>query len=328
MLKIGIIGAGLAGITAANKLKKYADITIFEKSRGVGGRIATRRANPYNFDHGAQFFTIRTSQFKSFCQPLIDQDIIKCWNGNFVEIENNKITQRRKWDENNPHYVGVPNMNAIGKYLSQGLNIQLETKVHSINKINNKWHLYGVDTQPLGSYDWIIITAPAAQTLDLISHESEFHNKVKPVKMQGCFSLMLGFEKPLSLEFNTALVRNADISWISVNSSKPDRNTSFSLLIHSTNKWADKHIDDDRQEVLNYLRDHTSNIIGRDLSVADHQDIHGWRYANIAKQSGEDFLIDPEKNLGICGDWFIQGRIESAFISSFKMADMILQKIK
>ena len=59
---IAIIGAGLSGLIAARELAKNNDVTIFEKARGVGGRMATRRANNlkfdgFNFDHGTQYFT-------------------------------------------------------------------------------------------------------------------------------------------------------------------------------------------------------------------------------------------------------------------------------
>ena len=71
MLTIAIIGAGISGLTAANILKDVAKVTVFEKSRGVGGRIATRRAEPFYFDHGAQFFKARTEDFQSFIKPMI-----------------------------------------------------------------------------------------------------------------------------------------------------------------------------------------------------------------------------------------------------------------
>ena len=98
MINIAIIGAGLAGLTAANILKNNANITLFEKSRGVGGRIATRRSEPYFFDHGAQFFKARSAEFKDFINPMIKQGIIQTWNARFVEFENRKITTRRNWD--------------------------------------------------------------------------------------------------------------------------------------------------------------------------------------------------------------------------------------
>ena len=146
--------------------------------------------------------------------------------------------------------------------------------------------------------------------------------------MQGCFSLMLGFANKLQLDFDAALVRGADISWISVNNSKPDRNDKSCLLIHSTNKWADAHIDDDRTEVLNYLRQETSEIIGHDLSIAEHQAVHGWRYANIQTQQNDiTHFFDQDNNIGVCGDWFIKGRVEAAFTSAHDLANHYLQNI-
>ena len=35
--KIAVIGAGLAGVSLAKNLADFADITLFEKSRGSGG---------------------------------------------------------------------------------------------------------------------------------------------------------------------------------------------------------------------------------------------------------------------------------------------------
>lgn len=332
MTKIAIIGAGLAGITVANMLKQHADVTVFEKSRGVGGRIATRRAEPYYFDHGAQFFIIKNSEFRAFCEPMLQQGIIKCWYGRFAEIQNKTISQRRNWHQDNPHYVGAPSMNAIAKYISTGLNIKLETQVGSMSRNNGKWSLFDLCGNILGEYDWVIVTSPAKQTLDLLntsllSSRLAFMQEIEQIKMQGCFSLMLGFEQPLPLEFDAALVKGEDISWISVNSSKPDRERGFSLLIHSTNKWADKHIDDDRQQVLHYLCGRASEVIGQDLTTAVHKDIHGWRYANISKQQGQRFLIDTDTNIGICGDWLIQGRIEAAFMSGHELASKVISQI-
>ena len=68
MKKIAIIGSGITGCTLAVNLKEY-DITIFDKSRGVGGRLATRRADNFVFDHGAPFFQIKTKEFYNFLKP-------------------------------------------------------------------------------------------------------------------------------------------------------------------------------------------------------------------------------------------------------------------
>ena len=70
-MKIAIIGTGITGITIAQNLKDFATVSLFEKSRGVGGRMALRRSGQYEFDHGAQFFTAKSENFKKFISPLI-----------------------------------------------------------------------------------------------------------------------------------------------------------------------------------------------------------------------------------------------------------------
>lgn len=132
MKKIAIIGAGLAGLTAAHFLRQKADITIFEKSRGVSGRLSTRRAEPYHFDHGAQYFSARTDQFKDFIQPLIHSGVIEPWNARFVDISNREISSVKSGDDHDSYYIGVPGMNAIGKYLSRDLDVRIGGCVDSI----------------------------------------------------------------------------------------------------------------------------------------------------------------------------------------------------
>ena len=143
----------------------------------------------------------------------------------------------------------------------------------------------------------------------------------------GIEHLLLGFDHILPLEFDAALIRDENISWISINSSKPGRNEEYCLLVHSTNNWADEHIDDDRESVMDYLCQHTSEVIGHDVSTANHRAIHGWRYANIEKQEGETHFIESNERVGVCGDWLIQGRVEAAFTSGFELTNKIFGEL-
>ena len=325
MTEIAIIGAGLSGLTAANILKKYCPVTLFEKSRGVGGRMSMRKEGPYSFDHGAQFFKAKNDRFKLFIAPMIENHVIEPWNGRFVEIQNREIITTLQGSGENTNYVGVPAMNAMANYLKNDLNIKLRTKIISISKNSGKWLLKDDKGNVSGDYDWVIFAVPPKQVLDIMPSSFSSYFKIASVKMNGCISMMLGFKKALHLEFDGAFVHDEDIRWISVNSSKPKRGNDFCMVVHSTNQWARDNMGAQPHRSINSLCYKTSHIIGYDVSNAEHKDLHLWRYANIEKQRGETSLIDLFQKLGVCGDWLIQSQVESAFISGFDLANKIVR---
>jgi len=321
-MKIAIIGAGISGLTAAMNLGESADITLYEKSRGAGGRVCTRYTDSYNFDHGAQFFTARTPQFKQFLKPLIEAGIIDNWNARFIEVRDNTIINRRQWNDDHPHYVGVPTMSSIGQHLAKNLNIKLNTEV-SIRKSTMGWEVISFDGKVSGHYDWVISTIPAEQSLRLLPGYFAHYEALKQKKMLGCYSLMLGFDEALDLGWDAAQLSGTDISWISVNSSKPGRPNDYSLLVHSTNNWAEHHLDDDMDTVKQHLCSQVVGIIGQNVYSAKHVGLHRWRYANIPRQDKNTLFIDPASKLAACGDWCKKGRIEAAFRSGFDLANEI-----
>lgn len=318
-MKIAIIGAGISGLTTAINLDKNYEITLFEKSRGAGGRICTRYTDSYNFDHGAQFFTARSPEFKEFLKPLINSGVIDNWKARLIEVRDNVIINRQQWNNDLPHYVGVPSMSSIGKYLSKNLNIKLNTEV-SIQKSPEGWKVVDSDGEVFGHYDWVISSIPAEQSLQLLPDYFSHHDALKQKKMLGCYSLMLGFDEALDLDWDAAQLTGTDISWIAVNSSKPGRPDDYSLLAHSTNEWAEEHLDDNVDAVKAYLHTQVAEIIGQNVYSAHHIDLHRWRYANIPKQDNNTLFIDSESKLAACGDWCKKGRIEEAFRSGFDLA--------
>ena len=137
-MKVAIIGAGLSGLSAAHLLNNHANISIFEKARGVGGRMSTRQADSYFFDHGAQYFTARTKPFQNFIQPLINQGIIQRWNARWVKFDGPQIIERKNWIDEEPRYVSVPGMNKVCKHL-QYFGV---VPVHLLNEMVPKYLLY------------------------------------------------------------------------------------------------------------------------------------------------------------------------------------------
>jgi len=319
MKNIAIIGAGIAGLTLANKLKGKYDVTVFEKSRGVGGRMATRYADDYQFDHGAQYFTAKSPEFIEFVEKLKNEGVIDIWNARFVELDGNKITKEHVWDENAPHLLAIPKMNQIGKYLAQGIKTNVNCHIDSLVRYNNEWKIFNNEGVCVGTYDYIVSAIPPEQADELIFDNVKFKHDLPQYQMSACFSLMLGFKTPKDLPFEAALVNNQDISWISVNSSKPDRPKGYSILVHSTNQWADSNIESDIEWVRSHMIKQLEHVTQVKMTDHDYINIHRWKYANIGQQDGPKFLEDKKNSIAAIGDWLIKGKVESAFTSAISL---------
>jgi len=326
MKKIAIIGSGLSGLSVANLLKNHAQIILFEKSRGVSGRMSTRQAHSYFFDHGAQYFTVRTEVFRDFIRPLKNQGIVKQWNPRYLKFNDNQIIDCQDWGKGGPHYVGAPGMNAIAKYLATDLTVYLNTKIISL-KHQNKWQLIDDQGQEYLNFDWVISTVPSVQAAQLIPKYFKYHSTIKKIEMEPCFSLMLGFKETLNLEFEAAHVENADLSWIAINSNKPERGKPFTLVVHSSPKYAKTNINNNQEKITQHLISETSRIIGQNLNSANHKAIHRWLYANTKKRENNTIFLDYEHQLAACGDWCFGNRIEEAFISGYNLANQIKENV-
>ena len=325
--QIAIIGAGISGLTLAQHLKNFANIVVFEKARGVGGRMSTRYTDPFCFDHGAQCFTARTKSFELFLKPFVENGTVAEWHGEVINLEMGKKITKRCWYE--PHLVAVPNMNSLCKKMAEGITINFSTEVAPLaSKQTDGWHLYSKEHSLLGVFDWIISTAPSAQTINLFSHFLCEKLSLHQARMQGCYALMLGINKLWEQEWIAAKVRNNPIKWISVNSTKPGRNNAgTSLVVHSRNDWAEKHIDDDIKDVEIYLLDQFEQVTGIHRSDISYISTHRWKYAVVDRTEKSGFHFDEQQKLAATSDWASTSRIEEVWINASCLADKIIQKI-
>ena len=211
-------------------------------------------------------------------------------------------------------------MNAVGKCLAEGVDIRTSTRIVEVRRDKSRWSLIDSDKRSHDGFDWLVLTAPAPQTAALASASPGLPALCETREMRACFALMLGFASPLELPWQAAVVRDADISWMCVNSSKPGRAASFTMLVHSTNAWAAVHVDDDIDTVRAHMLAEASAISGVDLRMADYYEVHRWRFANVDKRGEPDCYIDDGANLAACGDWFLRGRVEAAFTSANALA--------
>ena len=325
---IAIIGAGLAGLTVFHKLKNAADVTIFEKSTKVGGRISVRVNHNFEFDHGAQFFRVKDKKFQSFLKPFTERGVVKQWNARFVEINGSRTDFQGKWVSEFPYYVGTPAMNSFLESLSYNAQLAFEKKVEEIKPCDGLWELYDNGHKSLGCFDWVISAVPAPQANEILPEVFDFRDIISEIEMSACFSLMVGFKGPVELEFDAAIVKNSDISWISLNSSKPDRMGKPSVLVHSSDKWADKNIGIEPERASHHLLNTLSNTIDLPVDKLAFKDLKFWRYANVLKQNSNQVFLDVANRLGACGDWCIEGTVEAAFQSGESVAKELLPYLK
>lgn len=315
-MKIAIIGAGLSGLTAAYGLKDLAEITVFEKARGVGGRMSTRYADPYQFDHGAQYFIARSPEFQNFLKPHIESGLIQEWHPKVVTLEEGKKPYKREWFE--PHYVAAPRMNMLIKELAKDINVSIKVEIAKLEQVSEGWVLHDKEGQAHGPFDWVVSSAPSHQAANLIPKDFKDYAHIANTKMDGNYTLMLGLKSPWEHGWQAAKVKNSSIGWIALNSHKPSRETEPSLVVQSTNTWAEDMIEDvdGAKEAM------IESLHGLIEKLPDYEVLgfHRWRYASVPENEGVSYLMDENLKLGVCGDWLIKGRVETAYLSGLKLS--------
>lgn len=332
-LTCAVIGAGLAGLTAANILAKSFKVSVFDKARGVGGRLSTRYQDNYQFDHGAQYFRAYTDAFKTALDPLIKEGIVQPWQARCARLKGGTIIDTVQWDSKTPHYVAVPKMNQLAKSLCTDFAIKLNTPIQSIQPAaNNQWQLFDKTGQSVGHFDWVIISAPAPQTEQLMPEQFMHYDVLKDIRLSGCFSLMLGLRKPLALAWESAFVEDCILGFIAANHSKPGRPNGYSLVVQSTNAWADDNIEKPlehiKHQLIEKLAEQLQQPLSNIVSNIDYCQLHRWRYAHITQQETPTALLDYDNRLAACGDWCIKGRVEAAFTSGNFLANQLLEHIR
>jgi predicted NAD/FAD-dependent oxidoreductase len=322
--KIAIIGAGLSGIMAGRHLSARADVTIFEKSRGLGGRMSTRRAEPFFFDHGAQYFTAKSADFAEFLAPLVTSGHVARWTPRQVYFDAAGVAQ--PLPDGGEMYVAVPAMNALCKHLGADLKIETAARVASMAREGDQWTLALESGETVPGFDWVLSTAPAEQSQKLMPEAFAERESLHAARMSGCFTLMLGFEAALTLPWEAARFAESPLGWVALNSTKPGREGRPSLVLQSTNHWAEAHMEDDLAEVEAVLTRELARY-APDLPTPAFTRLHRWRFAAVETPVGAPFLFDRANRLAAAGDWCLRARVEAAFESGSAVGEAIAQAL-
>ncbi|MDX2035730.1 MAG: FAD-dependent oxidoreductase [Isosphaeraceae bacterium] len=325
MPSVAIIGAGIAGITAARTLSDHGfDVSVFDKGRGTGGRIATRRVDAdLTFDHGAQYFTARHPTFRRAVEAWVEQGVVADWAGRIVRLDRGTATdcspQRR--------FVGVPGMSALPGRLAIDLAIRRETRVARLERLGSDWELFDLEGGSLGRFDRLIIAVPGPQASELLA-DHPLARECGRTSMTPCWAVMVAFEERFDVAWDGAFVQDSSIAWAARDSSKPGRPSRIDRwVLHASPEWSTKHLESTQEQVALDLLESLEAACDRVLPRPAMQAAHRWRFSQGADASDRRTLFDSESGLVVCGDWLAQGRIEGAFLSGNAAAGHLLREV-
>lgn len=321
---VGVIGAGISGLTCARILADQGvPVTVFEKSRGVGGRMATRRTETgVSFDHGAQYFTVHDERFESSVNSWQHAGLVQRWGGRIVSLRG----QNAEHDKSSTtRFVACPGMNAICRYLAEGLDVRTNTRVTPPTRAQGKWLVFDEAGNGLGSFDVVVVSAPAAQAAQLLEGSPQLARRASSVRTVGCWALMVQFPARLELDYDGAFVLDSPLSWIARNSSKSGRNPDMETwILHASADWSQCHLEEPSEAIQEWLLDAFRGATGLHATSPSNVVAHRWRYALHTEPLPDRYLFDADLNIGACGDWCSGPRVEGAFLSGAALAERLL----
>lgn len=310
-LQIAVIGAGMSGLTAARRLAKAgATVTVFEKSRGLGGRLATRRTDGGPADHGAQYFTAREPAFKAWVARAKLTGAAAPW-------------APRGKDGDEEWLVGVPGMSGLVTALVDGFSVIQEKRVTAIHEMEGRYALSFEDGATEAGFDRVVVAVPAPQAGNLLAAFGAPFDRIGLASMAPCWTLIAALESPIDPGFDMARDRG-ELQWLARTGSKPGREGDV-WIAQANPAWSRQHLEDEAAEIHSALLAMLIEAVGP-LPPRAYEAVHRWRYALVEKAVGETFLLSADGRLGACGDWLIAPRVEAAWASGDGLAEAMVAK--
>ena len=318
--KIAIIGAGLAGLSCAQALTSHGHgVQIFEKSRGVGGRMSTRSFESWACDHGAQYFTATDPAFQKQIEIWQTAGVAALWEAQITSFEAHgwqpvKLSAGR--------YVGTPSMTAPAKFLAKEQNIHFSTTVDQLLREGNIWKLHTKEHGLLETcFDTLVLAIPSKQAEPLVQPYSKaLFDRCLDAKMVPTWALMVYATERLPLDFDAAFINQGMFSWIARSSSKPVRQSGEAWIAHATSDWSIKHENLNKDEAAPLLTKGFERLTG--IRPETYQ-THLWRFARLGHATHHGHMFDPGLQLGLCGDWTSTEKVEGAWLSGRAVASDI-----
>lgn len=309
--RIAVIGSGITGLACARALSDAGrEVVVFDKGRGIGGRMATRRVGEdMAFDHGAQYFRARSEAFRAVVERAEAAGAVARWAEVSDEVSDGE-----------PAWVGTPGMNGLAKHMATGLDMRQGVEVTAARREGGGWaldHAGGTEEA-----DHVVCTIPVVQARILFGGEAGVLEALAPVTANACWALMIAFETPVAAP-GFARPESGPIAWLARNSTKPGRPEAECWVAHATPDWTETHLEDDKEAVARALTKTLDQELDGLPAIA-HAAAHRWRYATTRLALGRPFVGAASLHIG--GDWCLGARVEHGFQSGMAIANDVLSR--
>jgi predicted NAD/FAD-dependent oxidoreductase len=306
-MRFGIVGAGLAGLACADALQAAGHaVALFDKGRGPGGRMSTRRMEtPLGaaaFDHGAQYFTARDCGFVKQVAGWHERGIAALWPGAGPDA-----------------WVGVPGMNAIVRHMAASHEVEWGVLVAGMVRRQNDWWLASKHGE-IGPFDAVLLAIPAEQAAAILSlHDFAMGRTALTARSQPCWTGMFAFASPL--EGLPPVIRQAgDIEWAARNNAKPGRTGPEAWVVQMSAARSTAWLESPSDQVAALLLAALAEAAGGPIPEPVAATAHRWRFA-LNAGTGDGAMWNPQIRLGVCGDWLLGPRVECAWLSGRMLAE-------
>ena len=322
-IEVAIIGAGVTGLATASRLSPR-NYRIFEKSRGPGGRLASKRMDAVRADIGAQFFTVRDHRFQVAVESAVAAGFVTQWKPNMGTFQDHQPIAS---PDHQARFVGHPYMNSLGRFLSQDIEIQLESRVQMVEPNGDLFRLILTSQETLTA-DCVLVTAPVDQMVAMLQH-FDVEQLGSRFAMDPTWTTVLSVEEPLrgsaGESFDALFGGDHPLfDFIAVENSKPGRQSNY-IVVHATPEWSTQHLESDPAEISELIREAFSET----FQVTTQARLsHRWRYARPInpKFTAQKGIYQVSPNLWVAGDYLAGGRVEGAYLSGLEAAERILAR--